>query len=238
GYENCLAAKKYDESVEALKLFQRAQAHTKFCETKKVEIDVKIAEAGRRKKSEREDDARKLWATAQKETKAQNFDVAMDAVNRLLGDLSDTSSARQNEKALRNIKTLCEEGQGVPDNVLVMLDFEDFPGSCNTHGSAKAVNGLDAFQGRRAGRLTLSRQNWVAHPIQGVTWKAETVSFYARSLKKAPVAVVYTWLSVATDDDYSITYTGPSISLGPEWKLYTFKMSDFKTESPKAKQRT
>jgi len=238
GYENCLAAKKYDESVEALKLFQRAQAHTKFCETKKVEIDVKIAEAGRRKKSEREDDARKLWATAQKETKAQNFDVAMDAVNRLLGDLSDTSSARQNEKALRNIKTLCEEGQGVPDNVLVMLDFEDFPGSWNTHGSAKAVNGLDAFQGRRAGRLTLSRQNWVAHPIQGVTWKAETVSFYARSLKKAPVAVVYTWLSVATDDDYSITYTGPSISLGPEWKLYTFKMSDFKTESPKAKQRT
>jgi serine/threonine-protein kinase len=237
GYENCLAAKKYDESVESLKSYQRAQAHTKFCESKKSEVEVRIAEAGRRKKSEREEEARKLWSSAQRDMKAQNFDAAMDAVNRLLGDLADTSSARMNDKALRNIKTLCEEGQGVPDNVLIMLDFEDFPGSWSTHGAAKAVNGLDAYQGRRAGRLTMSRGNWISHPLQGVTWKADSVSFYARSLKKVPVAVVYTWMSTWDETDGTITYTGPSMSLTTDWKLYTFKVSDFKTDNAKAKTR-
>jgi serine/threonine-protein kinase len=238
GYENCLAAKKYDESVESLQSFQRAQAHTKFCESKKAEIDFKIADAGRRKKFEREDEARKLWTQAQKDMKVQNFDSALDAVGRLTGDLSDTPPARQNEKAIRQMKTLLEEGQGVPENIIVLLDFEDFPGSWNTHGAAKAVNGIDAFQGKRAARLTLSRQSWASYPIQGVTSKAETVSFYARSLRKAPVAVVYPWLSVMVEDDYSIGYSGPSVTLGTEWKLCTFKMSDFKSESPKAKSRT
>jgi len=100
------------------------------------------------------------------------------------------------------------------------------------------VNGIDAFQGRRAARLTLSRGAWVAHPIQGLNWKAETITFYARSLRKSPVAVVQTWLSLTTDDDSSISYFSPSMSLGPEWKLITIKMADFKTESAKAKQRT
>jgi tetratricopeptide (TPR) repeat protein len=237
-YDNCLAAKRHDEAVEAIKAFQRTQAHTKFCETKKTEVDFKIAEAGRRKKADREEEARKLWTAAQKEMKAQNYDAAMEAVTRLLGDLADTPPAKQNEKALRGIKTLCEEGQGVPGNVLVLLDFEDFPGVWNAHGSAKALNGIDAYQGRRAARLTLPRSSWAAHPIQGVTYKAETVTFYARSLKKAPVAVIHTWLSVATDDDSSITYTAPSFSVGNEWKQITLKLPDFKTDNSNAKQRT
>jgi serine/threonine-protein kinase len=236
GYENCLAARKYDESVEALKSFQRGQAHTKFCESKKTEIDQKIAEAGRRKARDREDEARKLWTTAQKEMKAQNYDVAMDAVTRLLGELSDAPSARQNEKALRQMKTMVDEGQGVPSNLIVLLDFEDFPGNWQVHGGCQAVNAIDAYQGRRAGKLTLVPRGWAAHPLQGVTARAETLSFYARSIRKGPVAAVHPWLNVVIEDD-SITYTGPLVSLGTEWKLCSLRLSDFKTDSAKVKQR-
>jgi hypothetical protein len=64
------------------------------------------------------------------------------------------------------------------------------------------------------------------------------VSFWARSLKKGPVAVMHTWLSMQVPDEDSITYTAPTISIGNEWKPYTIKISDFKTENAKAKQRT
>jgi serine/threonine protein kinase/tetratricopeptide (TPR) repeat protein len=237
-FDNFLSARRFDDAVEVLKTFQREQAHTKYCDSKKTEVEVKVAEAWRRKAKDREDEAKKLWSSAQRDIKAQNYDPALEAVTRLLGDLADTSAVKTNERTLRQFKALCEQGQGVPDNVLVMLDFEDYPGLWNTHGGATAVNGIDAYQGRRAARLTLLQKSWAAHPIQGISSKAETLSFYARSLKKAPVAVVHTWMSVQMDDDSSISYAGPSVSLGPEWKLCTFKMSDFKTDNQKVKQRT
>jgi serine/threonine-protein kinase len=237
-YESFLSAKRHDDAVDVLKTFQREQAHTKFCETKKAEIEIRLSEAGRRKARDREEEARKLWMTAQREAKALNFDPVLEAVNRLLGDLADTPSAKSNERALRQYKVLCEQGQGVPDNVLVMLEFEDYPGHWTTHGGAMAVNGIDAYQGRRAARLTLPQRGWASHPIQGISSRAETISFFARSLRKSPVAIVHTWLSVMIADDESIGYSGPSVSLGSEWKPVTLKLADFKTESPKAKQRT
>jgi hypothetical protein len=236
-YDSYLSARRHDDAVDVLKTFQREQAHTKFCESKKAEIETKLAEAGRRKAKDREEEAKKLWMTAQRELKAQNYDPLLEAVNRLLGDLADTPSARANERALRQYKVLCEQGQGVPDNVLVMLEFEDYPGHWNTHGGAMAVNGIDAYQGRRAAHLSLPQKGWAAHPIQGITSRAETVSFYARSARKSPVAVIHTWLSVTIDDE-SIGYSGPSVSLGSEWKLVTLKISDFKTDNPKSKLRT
>jgi serine/threonine-protein kinase len=235
-YDNYLSAKRHDDAVEVLKAFQRAQAHTAFCESKKAEIESKVAEAGKRRTADREEEAKKLWSIAQREMKAQNYDAqVLDAVNRLLGEFSDTSTAKANDRALRQFKKLGE--QGVPDGVLVLLDFEDFPGSWSTQGGAKAVNGVDAYQGRRAARLTLPPRSWAAYPIQGVTSKADTLTFYARSLKKAPVAVIHPWLTVLTEDE-SIGYGAPPVSLTTEWKLYTFKMSDFKNENSNAKQRT
>jgi hypothetical protein len=236
-YDASIASKRHDDAVEVLRTFQREQAATKYGESKKAEIEQKIAEAGKRKSRDREDEARKLWVSAQKDMKAQNYDPAIEAVNRLLGDLADTPPAKANERALRQFKTLCEQGQGVPENLLVLMEFEDFPGHWNTHGGATAVNGLDAYQGKRAARLMLPPKSWAAHPIQGITSRAETLSFWARSLKKSPVAVIHLWISVEVGDD-SIGYGGPSVSLGPEWKLCTFKFTDFKTESSKVKQRT
>jgi len=237
-YDDYLSARRHDDAIEAMRAFQRAQAHTKFCESKKVDIDLKLAEAGRRKTKDRDDEARRLWTIAQREIKAQNYDPqVLDAVARLLGDLSDTATTKANERSLRQFKTLCEQGQGVPDNVLVLLDFEDFPGSWNTQGGAKAVNGIDAFQGRRAARLTLPPRAWAAYPLTGVTSKADTMSYYARSLKKAPVAVIRTWVTVTLEDD-SAGFAAPPVSLSTEWKLYTFKLSDFKNENSNAKQRT
>jgi serine/threonine-protein kinase len=238
-HDNYLSAKRYDEAVEVLKAFQRSQAHTKFCESKKAEVESRISDAGRRKAKDREDEAKKIWSAVQRDVKAQNYDTALEGIGRLLGELSDTPPAKLNERTLRGFKTVCEQGQGVPEGVLVMVEFEDYPGAWNTHGGAKAENGTDAYQGRRAGRLTFTQPRcWASYPIQGVTWKAETVSFWARSLKKGPVAVVHTWLSQQVPDEDSITYTAPTISIGPEWKLYTYKFSDFKTENAKAKQRT
>jgi serine/threonine-protein kinase len=238
-HDNYLSAKRYDDAIEVLKAFQRGQAHTKFCETKKAEVEQKIADAGRRKAKDREEEAKRVWAAVQKDVKALNYDTALEGIGRLLGELGDTPPAKLNERTLRGYKTLCEQGQGVPEGVLVMVEFEDYPGPWNTHGGAKAENGTDAYQGRRAARLTFSQARcWASYPIQGVTWKAETVSFWARSLKKGPVAVVHTWLSLQVPDEDSITFTAPTISIGSEWKLYTYKMSDFKTESPKSKTRT
>jgi serine/threonine-protein kinase len=236
-YDNFVSTGRYDDAVEVLKTFQREQAHTKFCESKRTEVELKITEAGRRKSKDREDEAKKLWSSAQKDMKAQNYDPALEAVNRLLGDLADTSTAKVNERTLRLFKTTCEQGQGVPDNVLVLLDFEDYPGVWNTHGGAKAENAMGAFQGRRAARLTLPQKGWAAHPLQGVTSRADTVQFYARSMKKT-VAVVHVWLSTYIDEE-STTYASPTQSIGSEWKLVTLKMSDFKnTESGKSKDRT
>jgi serine/threonine-protein kinase len=238
-HDNYISAKRYDDAVEVLKAFQRSQAHTKFCETKKAEVETRIADAGRRKAKDREEEAKKLWSSVQKDVKAQNYDTALDAIGRLLGELADTPSAKLNERSLRQYKNLCEQGQGVPEGLLVMVEFEDYPGPWNTHGGAKAENGTDAYQGRRAGRLTFTGPRaWAAYPITGVTWKAETVSFWARSLKKGPVAVVHTWLSLQVPDEDSITYTAPTISIGPDWKLYSYKWTDFKTDNAKAKQRT
>ena len=59
----------------------------------------------------------------------------------------------------------------------------------------------------------------------------------ARSLKKSPAAVIHIWLTVEIGDE-GIGYGGPSVSLGPEWRLCIFKLTDFKTESSKVKQRT
>jgi serine/threonine-protein kinase len=236
-YDNYLSAKRYDDSVEVLKAFQRGQAHTKFCESKKAEVESKIAEAGRRKAKDREDEAKKVWAAVQKDMKAQNYDTALEAITRLLGELADTPPAKLNERTLRQYKTLCEQGQSVPDNVLVLVEFEDYPGPWYTHGGAKAENGTDPYQGRRAGRLTLPSRSFASYPIQGLTSRAETVSFYARSLKKT-VAVVHASLSVQLDEETSIGYNGPAISVGPEWKQFTLKISDFKSESSKVKQRT
>ncbi|HVE40689.1 MAG TPA: protein kinase [Planctomycetota bacterium] len=240
GHDNYISAKRYDDAVEILKAFQRSQAHTKFCESKKTEVELKIADAGKRKAKEREEEAKKIWSAVQKDYKAQNYDTALEGIGRLLGDLGDTPPAKMNERVLRQYKTICEQGQSVPEGLLVMAEFEDYPGPWNTHGGAKAENGTDAYQGRRAGRLTFPQSRcWAAYPIQGVTWKAETVSFWARSLKKGgPVAVMHTWLSLQAPDEDSITYTAPTISIGPEWKLYSYKLSDFKTENAKAKQRT
>jgi len=238
-HDNYISAKRYDDAVEVLKSFQRSQAHTKFCESKKTEVETKIADAGRRKAKEREDEAKKVWSAVQKDVKAQNYDTALDGIARLLGELADTPSAKLNERVLRQYKTVCESGQGVPEGLLVQVEFEDYPGPWNTHGGAKGENGTDAYSGRRAARLTFPQaRSWAAYPISGVTWKAETVSFWARSLKKGPVAVVHTWLSLQVPDEDSITYSAPTISIGNEWKLYSYKLSDFKTENAKAKQRT
>ncbi len=239
-HDNYISAKRFDDAVEILKAFQRSQAHTKFCESKKTEVELKIADAGKRKVKEREEEAKKVWSAVQKDVKAQNYDTALDGIGRLLGDLGDTSPAKLNERILRQYKTLCESGQAVPEGLLVNVEFEDYPGPWNTHGGAKAENLTDAYQGRRAARLTFPQARcWAAYPIQGVTWKAETVSFWARSTKKGgPVAVVHTWMMLQVPDEDSITYTAPTISIGSEWKFYSYKWSEFKTENPKAKQRT
>ncbi|HVR85331.1 MAG TPA: protein kinase, partial [Planctomycetota bacterium] len=237
GYENYLSARRHDDAVDVLRSFQRTQALTKFCDSKKSEIDAKVAEAERRKAKDREEEAKRLWSVAQREVKAQNYPPALEAVSRLLGDLADTPASKANERALRQYKVVCEQGQGLPDSVLVFMDFEDYPGLWNTHNGAKAENGVDAYQGRRAARLTLPGRSWASYPIKGLSAKADTLSFYARSLKKAPVAVVVPWLSGLIDDE-PLTFHGPTVSLGPEWKLCSFKMSDFKTDNAKAKQRT
>ncbi len=221
-YDRLLNEKKYDEAQQALRLFVHHHALSKYYEQKKPEVDARIADAVRKKVSDRDAEARKLYQQYPKDMKAGNFDAALDAVNRLLTEFPDTTTVKTYEKPIRDGKAKCEQNIGVPENILVLMEFEDYPGTWRAVNNATAGNADDPYQGKRAGHLLLPGGGRAGHPINGITPRAETISFWARSLRKGPMALVDFYLY----DDMNTYFVSEKLST--DWKLCTYRFPDFK----------
>jgi len=230
-YDRLINEKKYDEAQQVLRNFQHHHALTKYFESKKAEIDTRIVDAGKKKSADREAEARKLFQQLPKDMKAGNYDTALDAVNRLLGEFADTSVVKSNDKSIRDNKVRCEQNIGVPENILVLMEFEDYPGTWQARGGATAGNSDDPYQGKRAGHLTLPGGSRAFHPIVGITGRAEVISFWARSLRKGPSTGVDLYLM----DDMN-TFVVTNVQLTPDWKLHQFRFGEFKPYNDNAKQ--
>jgi hypothetical protein len=228
-YADSLQEKKYDEAAKALQDFSRACATTRFFEQKRAEIDSRLADVSKRKAADHRDEAQRLYGGLSKDLQAGKFDAAHRTAAQLLAEFADTPVVRTNDRQIRQWKTLCEDRLGMAEHVLVNIDFEDFPGSWNARGGATASNEGDGYQGKRSAKLNFARGGYASHPLKGVTFKAETISFYARTLKRGLVAP----LSLALYD--SNGGFGVEFSVTSDWKLHTLKLADLKPVSTDTK---
>ncbi|MGH7341783.1 MAG: hypothetical protein ACREKH_14920, partial [Candidatus Rokuibacteriota bacterium] len=185
-YETFLSEKRYEEATQALRGFARDHAKTRFYDSKAAEIDARTKSAEAARKTEHNEEAKRLFAVAQTNLKppTPSFEIAYDAIVRLLEEFADTSTVKTYEKQLLAQKKTCEDRGRVAPNVLVEMDFEDYPGSWTARGGATATNGDESHQGKRAARLTLAGNGFARHPLLGMTTRAETISFWARSRTK------------------------------------------------------
>jgi serine/threonine protein kinase len=223
-YDKAVGEKKFDDAQQAMRSYSQVYAPTKFYETKKAEIDTKIADAARKKTADRDAEARKLYQQLPKDLKAGNYEAAMEAITKLLGDYADTGTVKSNEAQIRKDKARCEQSIGVPENILVIMEFEDYPGTWRILNGATAGNTDEPYQGKRAAHLNLPNSNSRAfHPIAGVTGRAESISFWARSVRKGPVTLVDFFIS----DDMN-TFHVPNIQLSTDWKLCSYRFTEFK----------
>jgi hypothetical protein len=135
---------------------------------------------------------------------------------------------------IRGYKKFCDERARQPSHILVEMDFEDYPGSWQLRGGATGGNSFEEpQQGRRSARLTLPNLGRANHPLNGITPKAESISFYARVRGKSSPTQM---LLLVHDETGSPTLTySVEVPLTPEWKLQSFRFSEFKPVNPAAK---
>src|SRR5204862_329587 len=93
GYNDALQEKKYDDATEAMEDFRQRHGASRVGKAKETEINSKIADAYKKRQTDKNDEAKKLLAQAKKEITGGNFEAAADLVNRLAGDLADTEYA-------------------------------------------------------------------------------------------------------------------------------------------------
>jgi hypothetical protein len=231
-YDAGINEKRYDDAAQVMRTYSQNHIATRYYDSKKTEIDQKIAEAARRKATHHDDEARVHWTKLQKDMKSNSYESALEELSKLTGEYADTPTFRSNEAKIRQYKATAEQNAALPEYVLVTLEFEDHPGFWNARGGATATNTDEPYQGKRAARLTLPGGSAAEHPIHGITAKADTLSFWARSTRKGPAALVVMWLS-----DGQGSYS-KDFQIDSEWKLYSAHLTEFKNNAPAAKIRT
>jgi eukaryotic-like serine/threonine-protein kinase len=235
GYADALQDKKYEDATDALEEFRQKHGASRVGKSKESEINAKIADAYKKRQVERNDEAKKLLAQAKKEINAANFEVAAEIMARLTGDLADTDHAKSNMSTIKSYKKICDERARQPAHILVEMDFEDFPGGWFLNNSATGGNSFEEpQQGRRSARLTLPGNGGRAnHNLVGMTPRAETISFWARTRGKNS----NTLLAIYLHDDggmQSQTFN-MEIQLTSEWKQYVLRIADFRPYNNAAK---
>src|SRR6185295_11434522 len=112
---------------------------------------------------------------------AGNFETSAEYVMKLLGELAETDYVKSNLSQIKGYKKICDERARQPSHILVEMDFEDYPGSWQFRGGATGGNSFEEpQQGRRSARLTLPYGARASHPLNGITARAESISFVAR----------------------------------------------------------
>jgi hypothetical protein len=112
--------------------------------------------------------------------------------------------------------------------------FEDFPGQWVFRGGATGGNSFEEpQQGRRSARLTLPYSARASHPLNGMSPRAESISFWARVRGKSSNTQML--LYVHDDSGTAVLTYGVDVSLTQDWKLQSFRFSEFKPVNPAAK---
>ncbi len=225
-YGDLLAEKKYEEAAEALEAYQQRHVATQFVKSRSAEIDQRIADARKRKLKDRETEAANLWKLVQAEMRKLNHSAAAEAIGKLLGEFADLPLVKSNDRQLKAFKATCDEKGRAASNLLVELEFEDLPGGWNPRNGALVRNGEEAYQGRRCAHLNLGSSGSAWHPLTGASNLAESISFWARTRTRGPVASVEFVLYESggmTSYGFSTSFTATA-----EWKQFTFRFADFK----------
>jgi hypothetical protein len=118
------------------------------------------------------------------------------------------------------------------------MDFEDFPGGWMFFNQATGGNSFEEPQaGRRSARLTLpSGGGRASHNLIGMTPRAETITFWARSKGKNSNTPMMICLH---DDGGNQTQTfNYEVTLTQDWKPHVLRIVDFKPYNQAAKGNT
>jgi len=237
GYVDALAEKKYDEATDAMEEYRQKYGTTRVGRSREPDINFKIADAVKKRQDDRVAEARKLLPVAKKELTSGNFEIAGEYLAKLLGELGDTDYVKSNLSQIKGYKKICDERARQPAHILVEMDFEDYPGLWLFRGGATGGNSFEEpQQGRRSARLTLPSGARVSHLLNGMTAKAESISFWARVRGKSSPTQMGMYL---TDDtgNLSLIYA-VEVTLTQEWKLQSFRFSEFKPVNPAARGTT
>jgi hypothetical protein len=233
-YVDALGEKKYDEATDVMEEYRQRHGASRVGRSREPDINLKIADAVKKRQIDRNDEAKKLLPLAKKEISASNFEAAAEYVAKLTGDLADTEYVKSNLSQIKGYKKICDERARQPAHILVEMDFEDFPGLWQLRGGATGGNTFEEpQQGRRSARLTLPSSARASHPLNGMGPKAESISFWARVRGKSSP----TGMEILLHDEtgmVTLTY-GLEVTLTQEWKQQKFSFSEFKPINPAAK---
>jgi serine/threonine-protein kinase len=238
GFNDALQEKKWEDAADSMEEFRQKHGASRVGKAKEPEINTRIADAYKKRQTDKNDEAKKLLPIVKKEISASNFEAAAELVARLTGDLADTDFAKANLTSIKTYKKICDERARQPAHILIEMDFEDYPGSWFFNNNATGGNSFEEpWQGRRAARLTLPGSNGRAnHPLVGMNSRAETITFWARSRGKNNNNQLVFYLH---DDSGMNNLTFSSdVLITSEWKQYSLRIADFKPYSNQAKNTT
>jgi hypothetical protein len=205
---------------------------TQYVKIRTGEIDAKIADARKRKQKDRETDAGNLWKLVGAEMRKQNYEVAADAIDRLLKEFADLPIVKTNDRQLRSYKATCDEKGPTASNTIVEMDFEDLPGLWAAQNGATAQNGDEPKSGRRSAHLNVNSGR-VWHNLHGVTARGESISFWTRTRVKGPVAPMELILH---ESGGMVTYSWiVRFTVQTDWRQSSFKFSEFQPWNENAK---
>jgi serine/threonine-protein kinase len=236
-YTDLLADRKYDDAEETLRDFLQAYGMTKLGKSKEAEAQAKIADAGKRRQKEHDEEGSKLFQQYGREYKNLQFDLAAESWLKLMTEFADTPSVKSNLSRLKSNKAVLDQNVRPPESLVAELGFEDYPGLWGLRPPAQAINSPDEpYHGKRSARLSLPPDTFVRHPLNNLTPRAEFISFYARSRSGNRPAkfrvVLYDELPMGATAAFSL-----DLAAGPDWQKHTVRLADFKPSGTAALAR-
>ena len=226
-YADFLLEKRYDEASDALEDFRQKHGASRVGKSKDGEVGSRIAEAQKKKQSDRNDEARRLLPLAKKEIQTNNYETALEYVNRLMGELADTEYVKANLAQVKGYKKICDERARPPANILVEMGFEDYPGLWQLQRGATGGNTTEEpYQGRRSARFALPPGSRVTHPLGTLPANADTVTFWARVRGKSSAPLLTFFLNETSG--MTTTSYFQELTLSQDWRQYVLRIASFK----------
>jgi serine/threonine-protein kinase len=235
-YNDAIQDKKFDDAADSMEDYRQKHGASRFGKAKDGEVTTRIADAVKKRQTEKNDEAKRLLPLAKKEINAGNFEGAAEYVAKLVGELADTDFAKSNLSTIKGYKKICDERARQPAHILVEMDFEDFPGGWFMNGQATGGNSFEEpQQGRRAARLTLpgGGNGRAIHPLPGMSSRAESISFWARTRGRNSSTQLVMFLN--DDSGGTSQMFNYDFQITSEWRPYSVKFSEFRPFNANAK---